>query len=83
MRLVEAVGGEGLHLVEDLAGELGPAALLGGAVEEAHALARHLLRLLLAHRAAQIVGVAERVAGEHLRDLHHLLLVDDDAVGLA
>jgi hypothetical protein len=45
------------------------------------ALLRHLLGLLLAHRAAQQVGAAERVAGEHLRDLHHLLLVQDDAVG--
>jgi hypothetical protein len=42
---------------------------------------RHLLGLLLAHRAAQQVGAAERVAGQHLRDLHHLLLVQDDAVG--
>ena len=42
---------------------------------------RHLLGLLLAHRAAQQVGAAERVAGQHLRDLHHLLLVQDHAVG--
>ena len=41
----------------------------------------HLLGLLLAHRAAEQVGAAERVARERLRDLHDLLLVDDDAVG--
>ena len=45
------------------------------------ALLRHLLGLLLAHRAAQQVGAAERVAGQHLRDLHHLFLVQDHAVG--
>jgi hypothetical protein len=41
----------------------------------------HLLGLLLAHRAAQQVGRAQAVTGRHLRRLHHLLLVDHDAVG--
>ena len=41
------------------------------------------LLLLLAHRPAQQVGAAERVAGELLGDRHDLLLVDDQAVGLA
>ncbi len=50
-------------------------------LDEDGALLRHLLGLLLAHRPAQQVGAAERVAGEHLRDLHDLLLVEDDAVG--
>ncbi len=26
-----------------------------------------------------MIGFAERIAGEHLRDLHHLFLIDDDA----
>jgi hypothetical protein len=81
--LVEAVGRERLHLVEDRDRSLavgGPMRLR--ALEEAVALRRHLLRLLLAHGAAEVVGVAERVAGERLRDLHHLLLIDDDAVGV-
>ena len=51
------------------------------AADEDGALLRHLLGLLLAHRAAQQVGAAEGVAGEHLRDLHDLLLVEDHAVG--
>ena len=51
-------------------------------VDEALALRVHLGVDLLAHGAAQQVGFAERIAGQHLRDLHHLLLVDDDAVGL-
>ena len=38
------------------------------------------LLLLLAHRAAQQVRAAERVAGELLRDRHDLLLVHDQAV---
>ena len=52
-----------------------------GAVDEDAALLGHLLGLLLAHRAAQQVGAAQRVAGQHLRDLHHLLLVQDHAIG--
>ena len=51
------------------------------AAHEHRALLGHLLGLLLAHRAAQQVGAAERVAGEHLRDLHDLFLVEDHAVG--
>ena len=50
-----------------------------GARDEAIALLRHLLGLLLAHRAAQEIRLAEGVAGELVRDLHHLLLVDDHA----
>src|SRR5450755_3999334 len=38
------------------------------------------MRVLLAHGTAQQVRAAQRVAGEYLRDLHHLLLVEDDAV---
>ncbi len=53
----------------------------GRAGDEDGTLLRHLLGLLLAHRAAQQVGAAERVAREHLRDLHDLLLVQDHAVG--
>ena len=38
--------------------------------------------IFFAHGAAQQVGFAKAIAGQHLRELHHLLLVDDDAVGL-
>jgi hypothetical protein len=41
----------------------------------------HLLFFLLAHRPTQHVGATERVATDDLRNLHHLLLIDDDAVG--
>src|SRR5574341_870620 len=36
---------------------------------------------LLAHGLAEHVGLGERVARQHVRDPHHLLLVGDDAVG--
>src|SRR6185437_630749 len=81
VRLVETVAGELLHQIEDVGGLLLRDALLGRSFDEDGALFRHLLGLLFAHRAPQQVGAAERVAREHLRDLHHLLLVEDDAVG--
>ena len=81
MRLVEAVAGELLHQVEDLLDLLLREAAAERALDEALALRGHLLELLLAHGAAQDVGFAQRVAGEAIGDLHHLFLVDDDAVG--
>ena len=81
MRLVESVAGELLHQIEDVRGLLLRHAALDRAVHEDGALLRHLLGLFLAHRATQQVGAAERVAGQHLRDLHDLLLVQDHAVG--
>ena len=47
---------------------------------EALVLLVELGLLLLAHRAAQDVGLAEAEAGDALRDRHDLLLVDDQAV---
>ena len=58
-------------------------ALLDRAGDEARALRLHFRADLLAHGAAQQVGFAERIARQHLRGLHHLFLIDDDAVGLA
>ena len=79
MRLVKAVSGELLHQVEDADHFVFGVLPLDGSVDKACALLGHLLRILLAHGAAQQVGFAQGVAGEHVGDLHHLLLVDDDA----
>ncbi len=79
---VEAVAGELLHEVEGFGGLLFVVAALGGAGEEAGALLGHLLGVLFAHGAAEDVGFAERIAGQAVGDLHHLFLVDHDAVGL-
>ena len=50
---------------------------------EPAALLLHLTADFLSHRAPQQIGLAERVSGKDLRRLHHLLLVHDDAEGLA
>ena len=81
--LVEAVIGEFRQKVEDLVGLALVEPALDRAGDEALALVVHLLLDLLAHGAAQKVGVAERIARQDLRHLHHLFLVDDDAEGLA
>jgi hypothetical protein len=80
--LVEAIAGELGHQFEDAVRLLFRHGVPGGALDEARLLDVHLLLLLLAHGAAQKVGLPEAVAGQDLGDLHHLFLVDDDPVGL-
>ncbi len=82
MGLVEAVVGELVEQVPDLLG-LGLADAVGlGAVEKERLLCVHLGLDLLAHRPAQRVRAAQRVTRHPAGDLHHLLLIDDDALGL-
>ena len=82
MALVEAIAGELVDQVEQLIGLGRGDGVDGGALDEARALRIHLGLDLLAHRAAKEIGLPKAVAGEHLRRLHHLFLVDEDAVGL-
>ena len=82
VRLVERVPGERLDEVEQLVAEALLVALRLKAFEEALALLDHDGGDLLAHRLAHDVSLAEGVAGELTRDVEHLLLVGDDAVGL-
>ena len=83
VRLVEAVARELVDLLEDLARLRFVHAARDRALDESAALGVHLGLDLLAHRPAQQVGPGEAEAGQLLRDLHHLLLVDDHAEGLA
>ncbi len=75
MALRETVLGEFREQLEDRFRLVAVDVVGDGAGDEAVALRRHLGADLLAHRAAQVVGFRHRVAGEDLRDLHHLLLV--------
>ncbi|MNK84345.1 hypothetical protein D3C87_1041920 [compost metagenome] len=79
---VEAVLGELGHLVEEIVCNLVFDSMLARAIEEDGALLVHLLFFLLAHGATQKVGLPQRVAREHLGDLHDLLLEDHGAVGV-
>ena len=80
--LVEAVARELVDQLEDVGRLLARHALLHRARHELGLLPAHDGLVFLAHGLAQDVGLAQRVAGHHLGDLQHLLLVDDDAVGL-
>ena len=82
MALVEAVIGEALQQIEDRVGVVALDPALDRAGDEAAALGGHFLADLLAHGAPQQIRLAERIAGQNLRDLHHLFLIDDDAEGL-
>ena len=79
---VKAVVGEFFQKVEHLAGFLG-VDVVGdlAAFDEFGPFLGHFLGDFLPHRAAQQVSPAKRVAAHDLRDLHHLFLVDDDALG--
>jgi hypothetical protein len=79
--LVEAIAGELVDQVEQFVGlvRLDVRNFLA-ARHEAQALV-HFRLDLLAHRAAQQVGIAQRIARQDLRGLHHLFLIDEDAVG--
>ena len=79
--LVEAVAREVLDEVEHLR-DLGLFVAPGGApLDEAGLLLGHLLLVLLAHGAAQHIGLAQGIPGHEAGDLHHLFLVEDHTVG--
>ena len=80
--LIKAIAGELSDQLENHIGLGGWNGLFGGASDKARLLVVHLLLLLLPHGAPQQVGLAERIARQDLGDLHHLFLIDDDAVGL-
>src|SRR3546814_20153873 len=52
--------------------------LVGAALHEPRPLGVHLRLNLLAHRAAQQIGFAKRIARQYLGGLHHLFLIDED-----
>src|SRR3546814_6616306 len=82
MALVEAIAREFVDQVEQLVRRLRrDLVMLAAALDEGLALRIHFGLDLLAHRAAQEVGAAETVARQYLRRLHHLFLIDEDAVG--
>ena len=82
VRLVKAVARKLFHQVKHLVGLGLGDVVFGGTGAEDGAVFGHFFGLLFAHGAAQHVGAAQRVATQNLRGLHHLFLVNHDAVGL-
>ena len=81
MGFVEAVTGEFLHQVEDVTGKVRIDIVARATFDETATLLGHFLGLFLTHGPTQHVRAAEGVAGHDLGDLHHLFLIQDDAVG--
>ena len=80
VRLVEGVVLRLLHVLPELLGDLRLDCVRLAPFDELVLERRHQRVDLLADRLAEIVGLGRREAGEVLRDLHVLLLVDADAV---
>ena len=68
-------------MIKDLLGLAERDAARHRALDKALPLGIHFGLNLLAHRAPQQIGAAQRIAGQHLGDLHDLFLIDHDAVG--
>ena len=81
VRFIETIAGKFFHQIEQVASLLFRGAVPERAVDKNLALLGHLFRILLAHRTAQQVGCSQAITANHLRHLHHLLLVHHDAVG--
>ena len=80
--LVEPVAREFFDEVVDLLRSFNGDLVFLGALDELVRESGHELLLLLSHRAPEGVRLAQAEARELIGDAHHLLLVEDDAVGL-
>ena len=79
---VEAVTGEFFYQVENVTGN-SASMLLSRTFNETASLLGHFFRFFLTHGATQHVRTTEGVTGHDLGNLHHLFLIQDDAVGRA
>ena len=82
VRFVETVVGELVEKVPNLQRLFVIDPVFLGAGDELRAFSVHCLLDLLTHRATKKVGATKAIARHLLRDLHHLFLIDDDALRL-
>ena len=82
MALVETVTGKLVDQVKQLIGfHSVDLVMLSATLNESFTLGIHFGLDLLAHRPAQQIGATQRIARQDLRGLHHLFLIDKDAIG--
>ena len=79
---VEAVIGEFIQKVPDLQRDGIVHPVFARALDEFRAFGIHRLLNFFTHGAAQEISTAQRITRHFLRDLHHLFLIDDNALGL-
>jgi len=82
MRLIEGILCKGLPVAPNLFTDLPAIAIAGAAFQELFLQPVHHILLLFPHSLAQRIGLAGREACHGLRQLHHLFLVDGDAIGV-
>ena len=82
MGLVERVASERLNQIEYFARHILLKAFILGSGDEVHPFFGHQRSDLLSHGLPNDVGCPQRVTGELLQYQQHLVLVNDDAVGL-
>ena len=81
MRFIESVARERLHELEYCVGLFLCVSLFECAFREFFVLGLHHRGLFLSHRFTQYVGFTKGVTAKRLGDQHHLVLVNEDAIG--
>ena len=82
MGLVEAIAGKVGHQIKQFLGLLFGQMVLPRATDEQRLLFLHFLGLLFSHRPTQQIGLPQRKPGQPISDGHHLLLIDDNPIGV-
>ena len=81
MGFVKSVAGELLHKVENIRCQLFGKAFTNSAIHKEFALLGHLISILFTHGTTQQISTTQGIAAHLLSDLHHLLLIENNAVG--
>ena len=82
VRFIKTIAGELFHEIENCTGQILVYLPRDCTLHKQIALLRHHSRVFLTHGLTQNIGPTQGVVCEHLRNLHHLLLIENNAVGV-
>ncbi|KAF5032541.1 hypothetical protein DSECCO2_616190 [anaerobic digester metagenome] len=82
MAFIEAVFGEFFHQVEDFRGDFPGNTVLDGAFNKLFFVTGNDLLFLLAHGFSEVIRLGQFKPRHVGGNTHHLLLIEDDAVGI-
>ncbi|MBA7617258.1 hypothetical protein ES703_24572 [subsurface metagenome] len=80
--LVKSVLGKASHELKNISSRVLNHTIFAGPFKKVGLHAGHSLRFLFPHGPAQDIGLGQAEPGNGVGNLHHLLLVDNDAIGL-
>ena len=80
MGLVECITRKFFHQIENFVGQIRGNVAFPGALQKLLSHLGHFFGFLLTHGTPEQICLAKGETGQHLRNLHHLLLIQDDAV---